>query len=74
MKAVIRRLHQLERRHHNPGATAAPLRSEWRAAREMPPPCAPLPPGKSLSIAETLRMGRLRANQQNRTANSGLVT
>ena len=33
MKAVIRRLHQLERRHHNPGATAAPLRSERRAVR-----------------------------------------
>jgi Phage integrase family len=87
IKAVIRRLHQLERRHAPQteaglfaSLNAATIIRERRRCRceasgepfeEMPPLCAPLPPGKCLSIAETLPMGWLRANQQNRNANSG---
>jgi hypothetical protein len=89
MKAVIRRLHQLERRLAlHPEAESflslslATIIRERRRRRcdangepfeEMPPLCAPLPPGKRLSIAETLRRGRVRAHQQNRNANSGLA-
>ena len=89
MKAVIRRLHQLEGRlapkveaRASLSLSLATLIRERRRRRceargepfeEMPPPCVPLPPGKRLSIAETLRMGRLRANRQNEHANSGLA-
>jgi hypothetical protein len=77
MKTVIRRLHQLEgllAPKVEPRAclslSLATLIRERRRRRceasgeafeELPQPCAPLSPGKRLSIAETLRMGRLRA-------------
>src|SRR5258708_28080921 len=71
MKAVIRRLHQLERRLA-PQAEAESSLSQSLAAvirerrrrrceangepfEELPPLCVPLAPGKPLSIAETLR-------------------
>ena len=89
MKAFIRRLDKLERRlapQTKAGffvsLSAATIIRERRRRRceasgepfeEMPPLCVPLAPGKPLSIAETLRMGRLRANQQTRNANSGLA-
>jgi hypothetical protein len=78
MKAVIRRLHQLERQlapETKAGLFAslsvATLIRERRRRRceasaepfeELPHLCATLPPGRRLSIAETLRMGRLRAD------------
>jgi hypothetical protein len=74
MKAVIRRLHQLERRlapQTQAGffvslSLAAAIRERRRRRCEasgepfekMPPPCVPPTAGKHLSIAETLRMGR----------------
>jgi hypothetical protein len=74
MKALIRRLHQLERQlAPQPAAVsslslslAAVIRERRRRRceasgerfEEMPPPCVPPTPGKHLSIAETLRMGR----------------
>ena len=90
MKAVIRRLHQLERRLAPQTVAESPLSQSLAAVirerrrrrceasgepfEEMPPLCVPLTPGKRLSIAETLRRGRLRPNQQNPNANSGLAT
>jgi hypothetical protein len=89
MKAVIRRLHQLERRlapqaeaESSLSLSLATVIRERRRRRceasgepfeEMPPLCVSLTPGKRLSIAETLRMGRVCAHQQNRNANSGLA-
>jgi hypothetical protein len=87
MKAVIRRLHQLEGRlapkveaRASLFLSLAILIRERRRRRceasgepfeEMPPPCLPLSPGGRRSIAETLRMDRLRVNQRNRNASSG---
>jgi hypothetical protein len=77
MKSVIRRLHQLERRlapqtqvEAFQSLSVALVIRERRRRRceasgepfeELPPLPMPLRPGRRLSIAETLRMRRLRA-------------
>ena len=81
MKAVVRRLHQLERRlapqtdaEYSRSLKLAMVIRERRRRRceaseepfeELPAPPMRVAPGRCLSCAETLRLARLRAHEQN---------